>query len=105
MCEKSKEKIDIATTLYMIFLGVLLVSQIYPFLFTVIPLVEIIVHGILVIYLVFRFYMLLRLKNRAIELDLTLTEFLQERAVCHSDKLKDSTCEGCEECEGWDDWG
>lgn len=91
MCEKTKKNIDIASILYKIFLILMIVSQIVPIIFITLPVFGILVHIILTIYLIFRYYMLVRMKNRAIEFDLTLTEFLQERENCiKNDDCKES---------------
>jgi len=85
MCEKTKRKIDRATILYKIFLISMIFTQVYPIIFVLIPWEAILVHCTIAIYLLFRYYMLVRMRKRAINLDLTLTEFLQERENCVSD--------------------
>jgi hypothetical protein len=82
MCEKTKKKIDTATILYKIFLISMIFTQVYPIVFGIILWEEIVIHGIISIYLLFRYYMLVRMRKRATTLDLTLTEFLQERENC-----------------------
>lgn len=94
MCEK--KKIDRATIIYKIFLIIMIASQIYPLVFVLFPPEGMLIHGILVIYLIFRFYMLNRMKNEAMKLDLTLTEFLTERSTSRgcSDTPTCPTCGG-----------
>ena len=85
MCDKTKRKIDRATILYKIFLIFMIFTQAYPIIFVLISWQGIMVHTTLTIYLIFRYYMLLRMRKRAIKLDLSLTEFLQERENCITD--------------------
>jgi hypothetical protein len=89
MCEKTKKQIDVATLLYKIFLLTMITSQLFALFFMVMPLYAMVIHIILSLYLLFRYYMLVRMKNRAIALDLTLTEFLIER---------DTRCKCCKKC-------
>jgi hypothetical protein len=85
MCDKTKRKIDRATILYKIFLIFMIFTQAYPIIFVLISWQGIMVHTTLTIYLIFRYYMLVRMRKRAIKLDLSLTEFLQERENCITD--------------------
>lgn len=82
MCEKSKRRIDIASFLYKIFLGIMIIVQICTLIMVVLPTYVIIANFLLIIYLNFRYYLLRRLRKRALQLDLTLVEFLQERHSC-----------------------
>ena len=85
MCDKTKRKIDRATILYKIFLIFMIFTQAYPIIFVLISWQGIMIHTTLTIYLIFRYYMLVRMRKRAIKLDLSLTEFLQERENCITD--------------------
>ena len=98
MCEKTKRKIDRATSLYKLFLLFMIFTQVYPIIFVLISWQGIMVHTTLTIYLIFRYYMLVRLNKEAKEKDLTLTEFLIERSAPRncSDGF---TCFDCGSCK------
>jgi hypothetical protein len=99
MCDKTKKEIDVATLLYKIFLGVMFGAQLYDVFFSLVGFWGLGIHLVLGIYLIFRYYLLVKMKKRAIALDLTLTEFLNERSTCRScsDGLSCPKC-GCCEC-------
>ena len=85
MCEKTKRRIDRASILYKIFLITMIITQVIPMALGVLFWPQLLIHITLIIYLSFRYYMLVRMKKRAIKDDLTLTEFLQERENCKND--------------------
>lgn len=89
MCEKTKKKIDRASILYKIFIIIMIVGQVMPLILGEVILLQMFLHIPLIIYLIFRYYMLVKLKNRAIKHDLSLTEFLQERDICIDSKKCD----------------
>lgn len=94
MCEKTKRKIDIATLIYKVFLIIMIIAQIYSLFFMALPIILMIGNSILGMYLIFRYYMLSRMQKRAIVLDFTLTEFLNERSSSRdcSDSLSCPRC-------------
>lgn len=90
MCKKSKRRIDIASFLYKLFLGVMIMTQICTLIMIPLPTYVIVGNISLITYLIFRYYLLRRLRNRALELNLTLVEFLHEQHTC---------CTQGDECE------
>ena len=90
MCKIKKRKVDRAVIIYKIFLVALMVVQIYNIFFIVFVSLEIIIHSIILLYLLFRYYILTQTANKAHNADFTLTEFLNDRMTC-----KEHT-EGCD---------
>lgn len=81
---------DLITILYKIFIIVLALAQIYCLVFQVVNAFTLTINVLLLIYLIFRFYLIQKLSKEADKLNIPLAEFLEQRNV---------KCELCDECE------
>ena len=75
-------KIDYIALAYKIFLGVLLIGQIYSLYFDITDIFTQTISIVLSLYLAFRIYLLIRLKNRAKKASMTLSEYIDFRRTC-----------------------
>jgi hypothetical protein len=92
---KNKKKFDRATVLYKAFLIILFTGNGYPMFTGGLTIVDYVYHVILCVYIIFRYYMLIRIKNVAVSFDLTLTEYLIER----NSKVKCKGCPNVDDCD------
>tara|TARA_R110000851_G_scaffold196444_2_gene347377 strand:- start:18687 stop:18977 length:291 start_codon:yes stop_codon:yes gene_type:complete len=86
-------KFDYMTFFYKVFIAILIVAQGYALVFGVVNLFTLFVNFITIGYLLFRFYLLVKLSKRAKKLYMTLPEFLVKRNV------KFELCDKCKGCE------
>jgi Flp pilus assembly protein TadB len=77
----TKNTFDYTTFFYKMFLVFLFAAQIYCIFFQAINVFTIFVNGVLGLYLIFRFYLLVKFKKRANKLSMTLPDFLYKRNV------------------------
>lgn len=89
----AKGKIDYATFFYKVFIVFLILAQGYSLLFAVVNGFTLIVNFVIMVYLVFRFYLLVNLSKEAKKVFMTLPEYLARR------KIDFELCEKCKDCE------
>jgi hypothetical protein len=73
---KSPQKIDLPVLYYKIFLILMFLGQLYPLIFMIGDILTFTFNIILALYIIFRYYMLLKLKGEASRVSLTVTEFI-----------------------------
>ena len=93
MCKIKNKKIDKAVIAYKIFLVIMMISQVYCIAFNPFMFPGGIIHGVMLLYLIFRYYILNNTANKAHNVDFTLTEFLHDRLTCKE------CVEGCDCCD------
>ena len=72
----NKKRFDMPVLYYKIFLIFILLAQLYPLFFGIGNIITHICHIIVGVYVIFRYYMLIRVKKMAVSLSMSLTEFL-----------------------------
>lgn len=82
MCKRKNRRIDVAVTWYKIFLVLLMLAQLYDIFFITLNVIEIMIHCIILLYLMFRYYILDNTAKKAHNQDFSLTEFLNDRMDC-----------------------
>jgi len=87
----TKGKFDYVTFFYKMFIIFLIIAQGYSLLFVVANWFTLVVNAILMVYLIFRFYLLVNLSKKATKVFMTLPDFLARR--------KKELCEKCKNCE------
>ncbi len=80
-------KEEIITFGYKAFILLIIVSQIYSIAYQEINTFTLVTNAALIVYLVFRFYLLIKLSKDAASLQIPLTEFLKVRC-CNECKCK-----------------
>jgi len=93
MCKVKKRKVDKAVSAYKIFLVLMILSQVYCIIFDPFFIFGTITHGIMLLYLLFRYYILGKTASKAHNVDFTLTEFLNDRLACKE------CVDGCDCCD------
>jgi len=93
MCKKKKRKVDKVVLIYKIFLVMLMLSQVYCIIFDPFIIFGIAVHGVMLLYLMFRYYILGKTANKAHNVDFTLSEYLTDRLTCKE------CLDGCDCCD------
>jgi hypothetical protein len=89
-------KIDFPVFYYKLFLIMILLAQLYPLIFGIGNWITFSFNIVLILYIVFRYYMLTKLKGDASKLSMTVTEFL----ILNRQQIKIITEKGfCENCE------
>ena len=87
-----KKKEEIIAFGYRIFILLIIATQLYSIIFQEVNTFTLITNGVLIIYLAFRFYLLIKLSKDADELNVPFVEFLNIRCIRY-EKCK---CKGLE---------
>lgn len=87
-----KTKEEIIAFLYKVFILGMISIQVYTIIYQEVNLFTLTSNFVLIVYLVFRFYLLFKLSKDAVRLNIPFPEFLKTRCIGCFEKCKKCTC-------------